>query len=407
MNAPPPDLARGSAAPRSRVRLRGAGEGRVVFADQLRGVAALSVALSHLIGVYWAMPGLAAAATATPLQERLPGGALPAAFALVADPRLQLGPLGVALFFLVSGFVIPLSLDVHARGGFLLARALRIYPTYVAAQLLQMAVLGLNARLWGTRFPYSAWDVAANCLLVENYLGVPSLDLVNWTLGVELKFYLLAALLAGPVRRGSVAALFAVVGGTLGLNAAIAGLASTPFGTGHAGLLTALSYDSLYVGFICIGTAFSHHRQGLVGTGTLLLCVPGLCALFLLCWRISRIAGQFPLVPANYLLALGLFSLLYAGRRHVPVLRPLRAMAAISYPFYLLHVLLGFSLLKLLCLRVGLGFEPALVLTLLLVGLAATALHLTVERASMRLARPLRRFGEGAAPASEGAHSIC
>ncbi len=365
----------------------------MVFADQLRGVAALSVALSHLIGVYWAMPGYLAAVTATPAQA----GALPAAFALVADPWLQPGPLGVALFFLVSGFVIPMSLDVHGRGGFLLARLLRIYPTYVAAQLLQMGVLLLNTRLWGTVFPYSAWYVLANCLLVENYVGVPSLDLVNWTLGVELKFYLLMALLAGPVRRGSLGVLFAVALGALGINALVGAASATRLAGAHDGLLTAISYDALYVAFITIGVAFSHHRRGLIGTAALLVAVPALCGLFLWCWWISRLSPQFPLVPADYLVSLALFSLLYALRARVPALRPLRWLAAISYPFYLLHVLLGVSLLKLLCLRAHLGFEPALLLTLALVGLAATALHLSVERASLHLARPLRRRGPAVA----------
>ena len=42
--------------------------GRLRFANQLRGLAALSVAMSHLIGVYWALPDVVSWATYTPNQ---------------------------------------------------------------------------------------------------------------------------------------------------------------------------------------------------------------------------------------------------------------------------------------------------------------------------------------------------
>ena len=101
-------------------------------------------------------------------------------------------------------------------------------------------------------------------------------------------------------------------------------------------------------------------------------------------------------MPENYAAALALFAGLYAARRHVPRSRLLAGLAAISYPFYLLHVLVGFSLLKLLMLGAGLGYESALVLTLAGVALLAAGLHLVVERPSQRLARPLRT-GRGVA----------
>ena len=78
------------------------------FADTLRGIAAGLVLLDHTLD--------------------LAGLSLTAKF-----PLLSLGQLGVALFFLVSGFVIPISLPKYSVPGFLVARVLRIYPTYAVA----------------------------------------------------------------------------------------------------------------------------------------------------------------------------------------------------------------------------------------------------------------------------------
>ena len=98
---------------------------RLIFANQSRGLAALSVVGSHWVGVYFGSPDSVAAATATPLET----GPVPALFGVFAQPWFNFSPFGVALFFLISGLVIPISLDNHNRAGFTLARALRIFPT--------------------------------------------------------------------------------------------------------------------------------------------------------------------------------------------------------------------------------------------------------------------------------------
>jgi peptidoglycan/LPS O-acetylase OafA/YrhL len=82
------------------------------FADALRGPAALCVVASHLLGNLF--PNW-------PFEMQL------------------LGKLGVAVFFLVSGFVIPISLTKYDTGAFLIARVLRIYPTYAVALTITLA----------------------------------------------------------------------------------------------------------------------------------------------------------------------------------------------------------------------------------------------------------------------------
>lgn len=362
--------------------------GRVRFANQLRGLAALSVAASHLIGVYWAMPDVVSAVTFSPPQQ----GPIPAAYALVDHTWFNAGPFGVAIFFLISGMVVPFSLDKHSRLTFIGARLLRIYPTYIAALLLEMAASYLTAATWHRPFTIPPSLILSNALLVYDLVGHPSLDLVNWTLSVELKFYLLVVLLASPIRRGSALTLLAAALAILALNALIA--------QGYLGDIAALpssptytaSSHSLCLIFMLIGTAFNFHLRGLVSTPKTAALLLALTAIFLVTWRLTVWQVQYPLVTANYLYAILLFTFLYVLRRHIPKNPVLDAMAAISFPFYVLHSLLGYILLRALMLGLNLAYAPALAITLPTLIVAATALHYAIERPTARAGQSLARL---------------
>ena len=89
---------------------------RLIFANQLRGIAVLAVVFSHLVGVFWGMRDFVGLASASPAQSGPP----PDLFILVSHPWFNFGPFGVGLFFLISGLVIPFSLERHTRGTFLM-----------------------------------------------------------------------------------------------------------------------------------------------------------------------------------------------------------------------------------------------------------------------------------------------
>ena len=56
---------------------------------------------------------------------------IPAMAELALSFPLNWGPFGVALFFVISGFVIPFSFETYGRLDFIVARFFRIYPTYL------------------------------------------------------------------------------------------------------------------------------------------------------------------------------------------------------------------------------------------------------------------------------------
>ena len=364
---------------------------RIGFANQLRGLAALAVAVSHLVGVFWILPDVVSAVTFSPPQPGPPPGPL---LAVVAYPWFNFGPFGVAVFFLISGLVIPFSFQTHGRRGFAVARLLRIYPTYVIAFLLQMLVLYGASLAWGRPFGFTLRAIVTNALLVYDLVGEPSLDLVNWTLSVELKFYLLALLLQPALVAGRTVPLLGAGAALLAVNGAMAlgwvgDLAAPPSTPSY----TASSHSTCLI-FMLIGVAFNFHSRGRLGAAGLLATAGVLVIAFLGSWRLGVWAGQYPVVSSNYLYALALFAALYAIRRWLPAVPGLDAMASISFPFYVVHSLLGYSMLRALMVALELGYTAALPITLLVLVAVSTMLHILVERPTARAGKAIFRLRE-------------
>lgn len=178
---------------------------RLECLDALRGIAALLVVLQHVLEL--AVPQF------------------------VLLQYCNIGRLGVFLFFLISGFVVPFSIKgEQPLQRFAISRMARLLP----ALWLSIAVMLLFESA-------SAPVILANMAMVARPLGVPELAGAYWTLSYELGFYLIVAALfaAGLLRRawviGSVtlAALALVI-------PALAG--------GHAGVL--LNFAFLLTGLV-------------------------------------------------------------------------------------------------------------------------------------------------------------
>jgi len=108
---------------------------------------------------------------------------------------LSPGVFGVVLFFVVSGFVIPMAAGRRFNlKTFLIRRVFRIYPLVLVAFAL-LALLGYGTSLSGFAQVKSATlhDWLANLLLVQDYLGATPLWGVTWTLSIEFAWYALFA----------------------------------------------------------------------------------------------------------------------------------------------------------------------------------------------------------------------
>jgi peptidoglycan/LPS O-acetylase OafA/YrhL len=144
--------------------------------DGLRAIAALGVMVEHLFGDL--------------LRQTPPAAGPMNAVANSVIENFSLGRFGVALFFLISGFVVPFSISgERPLTHFAISRLFRLYP----ACWLALAALATMAWLAGA--PPSATAMLANMTMAPNLFGQAWLSPIYWTLFIELVFYVLVALL--------------------------------------------------------------------------------------------------------------------------------------------------------------------------------------------------------------------
>lgn len=349
---------------------------KYIFANQLRGIAAILVVMTHYFGTYFAEQPLLASRTFSPELGFKPG-----AWVHYFELPYQ-GPFGVAVFFLISGFVIPFSLHKISIPGFLVNRVLRIFPTYICCLALGTLAIWSSARYWGQPFSYDGKVLLANALLVHNLLNLPSMDSVNWTLSIEIKFYLLAALFAFALFRRSAAWILTFL--------ALASAITWGHASGYMHDLVLPVMELNYVIFMLIGVLFYQHVSGLISTAALAARALAVLAVFSFTWSIGPQKGQFPAVTQWYYCALAAFSLCYFNRARFKPVRVLDFFADISYPLYCVHPLVGYCLLKAL-MGNGIPFAAAVIVALAVAVALAWLVHRTVENGSNQLGRRLAR----------------
>jgi peptidoglycan/LPS O-acetylase OafA/YrhL len=346
---------------------------RLAFAQILRGVAALSVVYCHLIRIFFTQNwGPASLAAAPPLDFRTP-------HIVVWLSRLPFdtGHLGVGVFFLVSGFVIPFSLARYGAPRFLVARAVRIWPTYVAGFALTLVAIRISGWHWGRPFHHEPGAIVANALFVRDLLALPPVDAIVWTLEIEVRFYLLCALLRAPLLAGGAPVAIGV--------AAVCAVAAW-FGAG----LGSLQISLLMISFMFIGVLFHFHHRGRLATVPAALAVAVVFALFAAAWTQSgHLAPMWTAGVSNYGVALVVFTGGYALRRRIGSAgRLLGWLGDISYPLYVVHSIIGFAVMQVLVAR----FHSSIVAAaggLAVVVPLAWFLHHFVEAPTMAWARQL------------------
>ncbi|QKC86064.1 acyltransferase [Mesorhizobium sp. NZP2077] len=363
------------------------GADRVQFANTLRGIASVSVLISHYTGAFWLDNRDSVAnlihAPALPLDKF----AFPTYLSWLHTtvPQFSWGAFGVALFFLVSGFVIPFSLRNATWPAFVVGRFFRIVPLYMVGFSVTLAAIWLVGRYFDVPWPFGLRDVAIHYVPgLRDLLWLPSIDGIVWTLEIEVKFYALCALAIVLLRRRSPwVFVVPVVVAVLDLwgSRHMADLALGPPSIYRMSL--AFSYSAPFLIFMFIGVAFYYLREKAIHGEAAVL---GAAALFLLFATILD-AGFLPM-----LWSYGFAVIVFASAATFPrVFRSTRIgdfFADISYPLYVIHGVAGYAALRVL---LDLGAKAWVSLAIVTAGAIALAwlLHITVEIPSHNLGKRL------------------
>lgn len=123
-----------------------------------------------------------------------------------------LGHLGVDIFFVISGFVIPFSMwkddyRLNHFPSFMWRRLLRVHPPFLIACLIAIALNLISMRIPGYAgtlpqpyLPQALKDLAVDGTYLTAFLNRPTILVVAWTLAIEVQFYLLAGILVHLMR---------------------------------------------------------------------------------------------------------------------------------------------------------------------------------------------------------------
>ncbi|THD60560.1 acyltransferase [Phenylobacterium sp.] len=343
---------------------RSESEGRYVFLDYLRTVAAWLVVWDHLANI---------------VPEALGHPFIPAHWVRdnITGPLgviQDFGWFGVALFFLISGFIISDRAAVESPYKFIVRRVLRIYPMVILAVLLSMA-LGLP-----TVRP-TLGQVLLNFSLI-NYLIAPQVVLlgVAWTLIIEVVFYAITALTQFMRRSPHRIALNLVF-------SALVIWKRGAFGPDFALLATVASYlPVLVMGQIVYWWLEKKRLSWIWGFAYLAAA----CAVFL--YGLRAIQPGFLVVTNSYFISVAYAFLLFVALMHIklPQWPIVRFLSDTSYSVYLMHGLVGWQLLIVLTqhhlpLTFGIPLSAAASLA------AACVTFWLVEKPTQRLARILTR----------------
>ena len=318
---------------------------RIEVLDFLRGVAALAVVCHHFFGMI------------TP-------GAL--------RTYSYYGHLGVHVFFVISGFVIPYSMHrgryrLGDYGTFMLKRILRLDPPYFATIAI---IIGLGMLSWYVPFQKRGVfhatlpQVLLHAVYANTFFGYPWLIDVFWTLAIEFQYYVLIGL-AFPL-------LFS---GYAGVRLASFALLGAP--TFFFRLPTFVFY---FMFVFLMGVLTCQYRVRLIGS---LQCAALLAVATTLAFETT--GGVVTAVA-------GLTVCTILWLRAPPP--GFQFLGQISYSLYLLHIPIGRRVLDAL-LRAGAAGNPVWELAAILAAtavsiLAAYGLYRLVERPARRWSAALR-----------------
>lgn len=256
---------------------------------------------------------------------------------------------GVALFFLISGWVVPPMLSRYSRKQFLINRFFRIFPMLVVAVIVAAAI----QYQFGDRLSLTIGNVLSTMTLTNQFTVHPLTLGVVWTLMIEFKFYLLITILG---RLNCVKILWAVASMFMLLALQIGLVKSEIYSTSPEAMKVANSiiHDFCFMIFMLCGSAFwiiiNQSKASITSVGTFLLILLSYNIYRYVCINELGIHLYQDINLSTQFIVSLLFGLCLLIQKYFPYENPITrvvcALSNVTYSLYLLHVSLGFFLLS-------------------------------------------------------------
>lgn len=354
---------------------------RISEIDLLRFLAALAVMLMHFL-----LRGFAADDNLSPVHFFSIG------------PLTKYNYLGVNLFFMISGFMILMSVFTKGKSEaqsenvirpkqFILSRFIRLFPAYWFCCTLTFLAVHF---LWNDVFHLSLSRYLINMTMLNGFFFVGNIDGVYWTLCLELKFYLFMLLLLYVKHIGHIERY--LVGWTL--------ISALDFWLGNPALKYIFITD--FAPFFISGCLFFLiHKHGFNWKRILLLAVNFPLGYLYESNRLKEKIAHYVSLDFSGITTLCILASFYLAFVFIIKIKntdkPYDALFSylgrLSYPLYLIHARIGFVIFNLL----GTYFNKYLLvpLTCLLMIFLAHLINTFIEKSLSKYLK--NKFGHWAA----------
>lgn len=256
---------------------------------------------------------------------------------------------GVALFFLISGWVVPPMLARYSRQQFLVNRFFRIFPLLVVAVTVAAAI----QYHFGDRLSLNVMSVISTLTLTSQFTGHPLTLGVVWTLIIEFKFYLLITL-AGRLNAGKILLVVAVMLVLLILQTSLVKYGAYSASPRILYVVNAFIHDFCFVILMLCGSALwlvvKEPTSRSQAAGALLVTLVAYNIYRYICIHQLEIHFYQDINIATQTIVGLFFCLCLLAEKIFPnenvVTRTVCKASNVTYSLYLLHVSLGFFMLS-------------------------------------------------------------
>lgn len=339
---------------------------RIVFLDYMRTIAFISVLIGHkFIGH---------------IIDALNDDSIHASTKMLLTALFHIcygGAAGVVIFFITSGYIILHVMQTETTKEFIIKRIFRVYPLFIFAVVLEAV---LDRLIMDKPFAdISTW--IPRLLLLGDYFEVrPVLGSVEWTLRIEISFYILMALLKslGLIRKQQILPLI-FIAVTVFIHLL------PPFSTAPG---LAYGYFSAYSPFLFIGSCIYLIEKKLAPTNLCIFTITLIMVSFF-----NKIATYIQdWKDLNYgVYALAIFTVAWAMRYKIVDGPIVRILSSLTYSVYLFHNWL-WTYIQMGASGIGVPSEYLKLVTVSSLFLFCYIINKTVEQKGLALGRFALRY---------------